>query len=93
MLEIEGPLSYFSTFGTYIGARALVDIQMIKFVYISPVYPIGEEGGLFTRSNNFYLPSRRQEEGGGGGTLCMYVLPRLIFCLYHIGHTFGAAIG
>jgi hypothetical protein len=26
----------------------------------------GGEGGCFTRSNDFYLPSTRLEEGGGG---------------------------
>jgi len=30
---------------------------------ISLAYPNGEEGGYFTCSKDFYLPSRRLEEG------------------------------
>ncbi len=29
-------------------------------------YPSADEGGYFTRSNDFYLPSLRLQEGGGG---------------------------
>ncbi len=33
---------------------------------ISLAYPSGKEGGHFTRSNDFYLPSLRLMGGGGG---------------------------
>ncbi len=51
----------------HIGARALLDINLIRFA-ISLAYPISQwgEGGYFTRPNDFYLPSLCLEEGWGG---------------------------
>jgi hypothetical protein len=48
--------------GVYIGARALLDINSI-WLYRSPI-PGGGGGGVFNRSNDFYLPSL--PFGGGG---------------------------
>jgi hypothetical protein len=49
------------------GARALLDINLIWFVWLyrSPI-PVRRRG-YFTRSNYFNLPSRRLLGGGGGG--------------------------
>ncbi len=51
--------------GVHIGARALLDINLISFGNIAFLSQfLG--GGYFTRSNYFYLPSVRL--GGGGGS-------------------------
>jgi hypothetical protein len=46
------------------GARALLDINLIWFGYIARQSQWGG-GGYFSRSNDFYLPSLRLEGGGG----------------------------
>jgi hypothetical protein len=70
MIDVEGPLRYGSSEisligGVHIGARALLDINLIWFGYIARISP-WEGGGYFTRLNDFYLPSL-QIKGGGGG--------------------------
>ncbi len=70
MIDIEGPLgscssAYWLIVGVHIGARALLDINLIWFDYIARLSQRGGEG-YFTRSNYFYLPSRLLEEGEGG---------------------------
>jgi hypothetical protein len=60
LIDIEGPVSYFSTFagigGVHIGARALLDIKFIWFGYITRLSQWGE-GGYFPCSNYFYQPN------------------------------------
>jgi hypothetical protein len=46
------------------GAKALLDILLIRFDYIARLSQWGGVG-YFTRSNDFYLPSRRLEDMGG----------------------------
>ncbi len=50
----------------HIGARALHVLNLIWFGNI-PRLSQWEEGGLFRRSNEFYLPWLHGEGGGGGG--------------------------
>ncbi len=63
---LEGPLSSALSFigGVHIGARALLDINLIWFGYIACLSKWGG-GRYFTRSNDYYLPSLHLEEGGG----------------------------
>ncbi len=55
--------------GVHIGARALLDINLIWFGYITCLSQ-GEEGCYFTRSNDFYLPSLCLEEVELGSAPC-----------------------
>jgi hypothetical protein len=65
MIDLRGTTELVQHFcflgGVHIGARALLDINLIWFGYTLG-YPTGEEGDIFTRSNDFYL----RLEGGGG---------------------------
>jgi hypothetical protein len=69
MIDIEELLTtelvqHFSPIGgVHIGARALLDINLIEFGYIARLSRWGG-GSVFTRSNDFYLPSLGLEEGG-----------------------------
>jgi hypothetical protein len=56
--------------GVYIGARALLEINLIYCILaISLAYPSGEEWGLL-HVQMIYLPSRLEEGGRGVSTLC-----------------------
>jgi hypothetical protein len=64
MIDIEGPLSYSAPTligGVHIGARALLDINLMWFGFIARLSQ-WEGRGYFTRSNDFYLSSLRLEE-------------------------------
>ncbi len=69
MIDLEGPLSWFSTFGyrgVYIGARARLDIKLVWFGYIARLSQWG--GGreviyLF----KLFLPAVAALTGRGGG--------------------------
>jgi hypothetical protein len=65
---VEKPLSKFSTFayGEFTSAQERCLTYIWYGLAISPGYPRGEEGGYFTRSNYFFLPSLSFDEGGGG---------------------------
>jgi hypothetical protein len=52
MINLEGPLSWFSTFayrGVHIAARALFDISVITFGFIACLTQRGEEGILLVQ--------------------------------------------
>ncbi len=72
MIDIEeGPLSYCSSAlsligGVHIGARALLDINLIWFGYIACLSQWGEGGGGFY-SFKLFLPAFAALRGGGGG--------------------------
>jgi hypothetical protein len=64
MMDLGGPLCCSSVLllrgGVHIGTRELIMV----WLYRSAI--LWGEGGYFTHSNDFYLPSRRLEEGRGG---------------------------
>jgi hypothetical protein len=72
-------LSYYSRGTTelvHIGARALLDINLIWFGYIDRL-------GCCTHSIDFYLPSLSIEEGGGVSILCFTLAVVLLgSCLF-----------
>jgi hypothetical protein len=43
--------------------KSAANLENLYGLAISLAYPNGEEGGYFTCSKDFYLPSRRLEEG------------------------------
>ncbi len=66
--SVSSALSFIE--GVHIGARALLDINLIWFGYIARLFQWGG-GGYFTRSNDFYLPSHAwMGRGGRGSALC-----------------------
>jgi hypothetical protein len=69
MIDLEGPLSWFSTFGyrgVYIGKRARLDIKLVWFGYIARLSRWGGGREVIYLFKLFHLPSQRLEEGGGG---------------------------
>jgi hypothetical protein len=51
--------------GVHIGARAVLDINLIWFGYMDRLFKWGG-GGCFTLSNDYYLPSGAYKKGEGG---------------------------
>ncbi len=73
-------MSAHTVLGVHIGARALLDINLMWFGYIARLSQLGG-GGNFTPSSDFYLPALLRLEGGGGQHLCSTLMRESTTCV------------